>query len=110
MQVAVADSLDPQALQQLTVLRRKEVQRQRLGDYEEAVLSLKSKVRDAEGQAMRETVQDKVCPPWSMHFAAARPTSVSHAVSRSTCKGSMWCRCFSHTSAVMMRLIPGMTR
>ena len=46
----------------MTVLRRKEVQKQRLGEYEEAVVSLKSKVRDAEGQAMRETVQDKVCP------------------------------------------------
>ena len=60
MQVVVAGEVDPQALQQLTVLRRKEVQRQRVGEYEEAVLSLKSKVRDAEGQAMRETVQDKV--------------------------------------------------
>ena len=71
MQVAVAGSLDPQALQQLTVLRRKEVQRQRLGDYEEAVVILKSKVRDAEGQAMRETVQDKVCTPHPMPLAAA---------------------------------------
>lgn len=58
--MAVAGSLDPQALQHLTVLRRKEVQRQRLGDYEEAIITLKTKVRDAEGQAMRETVQDKV--------------------------------------------------
>ena len=74
MQVAVAGSVDPQELQQLTVLRRKEVQRQRLGDYEEAVVTLKSKVRDAEGQAMRETVQDKVCTPHSMHF---RMTSLS---------------------------------
>ena len=63
MQVAVAGSVDPQALQQLTVLRRKEVQQQRLADYQEAVVTLKSKVRDAEGQAMRETVQDKVCTP-----------------------------------------------
>lgn len=61
MQVAVAGEVDPQALHQLTVLRRKEVQRQRLGEYEEAIVTLKSKVRDAEGQAMRETVQDKVC-------------------------------------------------
>lgn len=57
----MAGSLDPQAQQQLTVLRRKEVQRQRLSDYEEAVITLKAKVKDAEGQAMRETVQDKVC-------------------------------------------------
>lgn len=39
------------------------MQKQRLGEYEEAVVSLRSKVRDAEGQAMRETVQDKVSPP-----------------------------------------------
>ncbi|DBA81732.1 hypothetical protein WJX77_003084 [Trebouxia sp. C0004] len=58
--VAVAGELDPQALQQLTVLRRKDIQKQRLGEYEEAVVTLKSKVRDAEGQAMRETVQDKI--------------------------------------------------
>lgn len=70
LQVAVAGNLDPQALQQLTVLRRKEVQRQRLGDYEEAVVTLKSKVRDAEGQAMRETVQDKVCPSLTVHLDA----------------------------------------
>ena len=56
----MAGELDPQALQQLTVLRRKDIQKQRLGEYEEAVVTLKSKVRDAEGQAMRETVQDKV--------------------------------------------------
>ncbi len=56
----MAGELDPQALQQLTVLRRKGIQKQRLGEYEEAVVTLKSKVRDAEGQAMRETVQDKV--------------------------------------------------
>ena len=56
----MAGELDPQALQQLTVLRRKDIQKQRLGEYEEAVVNLKSKVRDAEGQAMRETVQDKV--------------------------------------------------
>ncbi|KAA6424958.1 MAG: IQ and AAA domain-containing 1-like [Trebouxia sp. A1-2] len=58
--VAVAGELDPQALQQLTVLRRKDIQKQRLGEYEEAVVTLKSKVRVAEGQAMRETVQDKI--------------------------------------------------
>lgn len=56
----MAGELDPQALQQLTVLRRKDIQKQRLGEYEEAVVTLKSKVRVAEGQAMRETVQDKV--------------------------------------------------
>jgi hypothetical protein len=63
----VAGELDPQALQQLTVLRRKDIQKQRLGEYEEAVVTLKSKVRDAEGQAMRETVQDKV----SLHCLVA---------------------------------------
>ncbi len=63
----MAGELDPQALQQLTVLRRKDIQKQRLGEYEEAVVTLKSKVRDAEGQAMRETVQDKV----SLHCLVA---------------------------------------
>ena len=52
--------MDPQALQQLTVQRRKEIQRQRLAEYEEAVVVMKAKVKEAEGQAMRETVQDKV--------------------------------------------------
>ena len=76
MQVVVAGELDPQALQQVTVLRRKEVQKQRLGEYEEAVVTLRSKVRDAEGQAMRETVQDKVTlpsltPPYPAHLQLA---------------------------------------
>ena len=73
VQVAVTGNLDPQALQQLTVLRRKEVQRQRLGDYQEAVVTLKTKVRDAEGQAMRETVQDKVCSTHPMHHGVVWP-------------------------------------
>ena len=65
VQVVMAGEVDPQALQQLTTLRRKELQRRRLREYEEAVVTLNSKVKDAEGQAMRETVQDKVCPSCS---------------------------------------------
>ena len=71
----MAGSLDPQALQQLTVLRRKGVQRQRLGDYEEAVIALKTKVKDAEGQAMRETVQDKV---WALNVPQCSFTMLFH--------------------------------
>lgn len=52
----------PQALQQLTEQRRKDIQRQRLAEYEEAVVLMKAKVKEAEGQAMRETVQDKARP------------------------------------------------
>ena len=60
VQGVVPGVMDPQGLQQLTVQRRKEIQRQRLAEYEEAVVLLKAKVKEAEGQAMRETVQDKV--------------------------------------------------
>lgn len=76
----MAGSLDPQALQQLTVLRRKEVQRQRLGDYEEAVITLKTKVKDAEGQAMRETVQDKVCTSLTQCYPAACTSAWGNAM------------------------------
>ena len=68
MQVLVPGVMDPQALQQLTVQRRKEIQRQRLAEYEEAVVVMKAKVKEAEGQAMRETVQDKVLSS-TWHFA-----------------------------------------
>lgn len=60
VQGVVLGVMDPQGLQHLTVQRRKEIQRQRLAEYEEAVVLLKAKVKEAEGQAMRETVQDKV--------------------------------------------------
>ena len=55
-----------QAMQQLTAQRRKDLQKQRWGEYEEAFVALKGKVRDAEGQGMRETIQDKVLhtPSW----------------------------------------------
>eukprot|EP00951_Prasinocladus_malaysianus_P036072 scaffold376762_cov38-Prasinocladus_malaysianus.AAC.1 len=40
--------------------QRKVVQRENQAEYDEAVVMLKQKVRDAEGQDMRETIQDKV--------------------------------------------------
>ena len=52
-----------QAMQQLTAQRRKDLQKQRLVEYEEAFVALKGKVKDAEGQGMRETIQDKVTTP-----------------------------------------------
>ena len=72
LQVLVPGVMDPQTLQHLTVQRRKEIQKQRLREYEDAIITLKAKVKDAEGQAMRETVQDKVTPqPWACGAVSA---------------------------------------
>lgn len=100
----MAGNLDPQALQQLTVLRRKEVQRQRLGDYKEAVITLKSKVRDAEGQAMRETVQDKVCTLYAC-FTLLRCDPSQFIVGR--CRGKQEVLLFVLTCSGMKKLNQG---
>lgn len=40
--------------------RRKRVQLEAAREYDEAIVTLKSKVREMEGQDMREVIQDKV--------------------------------------------------
>ena len=64
--------MDPQALQQLTVLRRKEVQRQRLGEYEEAVVTLKSKVQRCRGPGHARNCPRQGVRQWHLfvHHAA----------------------------------------
>jgi len=54
------------------------VQLEHLREYDEAIVALKAKVRDLEGQDMREAIQDKVCRPTD------RPTDRSLTLSRSS--------------------------
>lgn len=42
------------------LMRRKRVQLEHGREYDEAIVNLKGKVRELEGQDMRETIQDKV--------------------------------------------------
>ncbi len=44
-----------------SVSRHKQVQADHAREYEDALVTLKAKVKDMEGQEMRETIQDKVC-------------------------------------------------
>lgn len=53
-------SSDPQALEARNLIQRKRVQMEHLKEYDEAIVTLKAKVRDLEGQDMREAMQDKV--------------------------------------------------
>ena len=53
---------DQQALEARSQAKRKAVQAEHQREYEEAVVLLKAKVKDLEGQDMRETIQDKVGP------------------------------------------------
>ena len=68
---------DQQALEARSQAKRKAVQAEHQREYEEAVVLLKAKVKDLEGQDMRETIQDKVGPPLSfLACAAACPQSL----------------------------------
>lgn len=51
---------DPQTSEQKNLMRRKRVQLEHVREYDEAIVTLKGKVRELEGQDMRETIQDKV--------------------------------------------------
>ncbi|KAG2497810.1 hypothetical protein HYH03_004081 [Edaphochlamys debaryana] len=51
---------DPQSQESKNLMRRKRVQLEHAREYDEAIVNLKNKVRELEGQDMRETIQDKV--------------------------------------------------
>jgi len=51
---------DPQLREEGNLVRRKDVQRENRAEYEQALVTIKQKVREMEGQEMRETIQDKV--------------------------------------------------
>ncbi|KAK9817170.1 hypothetical protein WJX72_010626 [[Myrmecia] bisecta] len=51
---------DPQVLERKTWQRRKGVQHEHQHEYEDAVVSLRGKVKELEGQDMREDIQDKI--------------------------------------------------
>jgi hypothetical protein len=51
---------DPRAREAATLVARKRLQLEHLREYDEAVVGLKAKVKEAEGQDMREAIQDKV--------------------------------------------------
>ncbi|GBF95030.1 hypothetical protein Rsub_07531 [Raphidocelis subcapitata] len=53
-------SSDPQAREAATLVARKRLQLEHLRDYDGALPALKGKVKEAEGQDMREAVQDKI--------------------------------------------------
>lgn len=53
-------SSDPQAREAATLVARKRLQLGHVGDYDAALPALKARVREAEGQDMREAIQDKV--------------------------------------------------
>lgn len=51
---------DPRVGEAKNLMRRKRIQLEHSREYDEAIVSLKQKVRELEGQDMRETIQDKV--------------------------------------------------
>lgn len=51
---------DPQLKEAATLVSRKRQQLEHLREFDEAVVALKGKVKEAEGQDMREAIQDKV--------------------------------------------------
>ncbi|KAK3245248.1 hypothetical protein CYMTET_45172 [Cymbomonas tetramitiformis] len=51
---------DPQIKEQRNLQRRKLVQAENQAEYDKALITLKTKVREMEGQDMRETIQDRV--------------------------------------------------
>lgn len=51
---------DPTVSEAKNLMRRKRIQIEYAREYDEAVVELKQKVRELEGQDMRETIQDKV--------------------------------------------------
>mmetsp|Transcript_33907 Transcript_33907/g.75181 ORF Transcript_33907/g.75181 Transcript_33907/m.75181 type:complete len:829 (-) Transcript_33907:621-3107(-) len=51
---------DPQISEAKNLMRRKRIQLEHAREYDEAIVTLKQKVRELEGQDMRETIQDKI--------------------------------------------------
>ncbi|CAG9462067.1 unnamed protein product [Pedinophyceae sp. YPF-701] len=51
---------DPSVVLSQVIMRRKNKQRMNWKEYEEALVVLKQRVREMEGQDMRETIQDKI--------------------------------------------------
>jgi len=51
---------DPPVVEAKNMMRRKRIQLEHAREYDEAVVTLKQKVRELEGQDMRETIQDKI--------------------------------------------------
>lgn len=51
---------DPLTAEAKNLMRRKRIQLEHAREYDEAIVNLKQKVRELEGQDMRETIQDKV--------------------------------------------------
>jgi hypothetical protein len=56
----VVPSADPQLIESKQLVSRKKQQLVHLEAYDEAVVELKAKVKEIEGQDMREAIQDKV--------------------------------------------------
>lgn len=56
----VVPSADPQLIEAKQLVSRKKQQLVHLEAYDEAVVDLKAKVKEIEGQDMREAIQDKV--------------------------------------------------
>ncbi len=55
-----AGAKDPQKLERRTWSRRKAIQAEHQAEYDDAVVALREKVKELEGQDMREEIQDKV--------------------------------------------------
>lgn len=51
---------DPRMIEDTNSARRKRLQTENSREYDEAIVNLQNKVREMEGQDMRETIQDKV--------------------------------------------------
>lgn len=56
----VNPAADPQAMEKSNMIRRKLQQAENMREYSRDIVMLKTRVRDNEGQDMRETIQDKI--------------------------------------------------
>lgn len=56
---------DPQVKEAHTLVARKRLQLEHMYEYDQAIVGLKAKVKEAEGQDMREAIQDKVGAGWA---------------------------------------------
>ena len=82
---------DQQALEARSQAKRKAVQAEHQREYEEAVVLLKAKVKDLEGQDMRETIQDKVgLAPSGMH--SCLPSLSAHRPAERAAPGGWGCQ------------------
>eukprot|EP00798_Chlamydomonas_sp_ICE-L_P010681 gene10681-12371_t len=60
MFIGMKPKKDPLTAEAKNLMRRKRIQLEHAREYDEAIVNLKQKVRELEGQDMRETIQDKV--------------------------------------------------